>query len=69
MKRPRHRTQPRQTVSVDTLRSYMQAMSENHNEEWSVELMSDSPCWVHLLALHIRMAELDHLEHAVQELL
>ena len=72
MKRPRHRTQrmqPPQPVSVDTLRSYMKAVSDNHNEEWSAELMSDAPYWTHLLALHLRMVELDHLEEAVQELL
>jgi hypothetical protein len=69
MKRPRHRTQPRQPVTVDTLRSYMQAMSENHNEQWSAELMSDAPYWIHMLGLHLRMIELDRLEEAVGELL
>ena len=72
MKRPRHRierTQPPKPASVDTLRSYMRAMSANHNEEWSTELMSESPYWAYLLGLHLRMIELDHLEEAVQELL
>jgi len=72
MKRPRHRTQRMQApkpASVDTLRSYMKATSENHNEEWSAELMSQAPYWEYLLGLHLRMIELDHLEEAVQELL
>jgi len=69
MKRPHHRTSTRQPVSVDTLRSYLHAMSENHNEQWSAELMTTAPYWTHMLALHLRMVELDHLEEAVEELL
>ena len=69
MKRPRHRIQPQQPSSIDTLLSYMKAVSDNHNEEWSAELMSGAPYWTHLLALHIRMVELDHLEENVKELL
>jgi len=44
-------------------------MSENHNEQWSAELMTTAPYWTHMLALHLRMVELDHLEEAVEELL
>ena len=68
MKRPRHRSRP-PAVSLDTLHSYITAMSANHNEDWQQELMSKSPYWTHLLALHLRMVELDHLEEAVKELL
>lgn len=69
MKRPRHHAQRPPAVSLDTLRSYMKAMSANHNEDWQQELMSEAPYWTHLLALHLRMIELDHLEEAVGELL
>ena len=70
MKRTGHRrTPPPQPDSVDTIRSYMKALSEHHDQEWQAELASERPFWIHLLALHLRMIELDHLEEAVGELL
>ena len=55
--------------SVDELRNHMQALADQHHEEWSLELAEERPEWIHMLALHLRMVELEHLEGAVEELL
>lgn len=55
--------------SPDELRQYMQALSEEHQQAWQEELLEAAPYWTYLLALHLRIVELDHLEEAVQELL
>ena len=56
-------------LSVDVLRDFIRACGEDHQEAWQKELTSDHPFWINLLALHLRMVELEHLEGAVGELL
>ena len=54
--------------SPDLVRQYIQSLVEQHQHEWHEELMAAAPYWTHLLCLHLRIVELDHLEEAVQEL-
>ncbi len=55
--------------TADQIRQYMQAMADQHQEAWHKELTSSAPEWIYLLALHLRMAELEHLDEAAVEFL
>lgn len=39
------------------------------NEVWLEEITSEAPNWGHVLGLHVRLSELEHLADAAQELL
>ena len=70
MKRGRKQAAARKTEPTpDQIRGYMQALAEQHHEAWQAELTSSAPEWIYLLALHLRMAELEHLDEAAVELL
>jgi hypothetical protein len=69
MKRASRRAPAAQPVSVDTLRSFIQASIDEHQKAWLAELTSDTPFWVNLLGVHLRLVELDRLEEGVGELL
>jgi hypothetical protein len=53
----------------DQLRQYMSALANNHHQDFQIELNSAAPYWEYLLAVHLRLAELEHLEAAAVELL
>ena len=55
--------------SADQIRRYLQCAAEEHQHAWHEELMSSAPHWVYLIALHLRLAELDHLEEAAEDFL
>ena len=59
----------RRPVSLDQMRNYLEALMADHQEAWSRELHTQRPEWIYLLALHLRLAELEHLETAGKELL
>lgn len=59
----------RTPATVDVIRRYMQAMADHDQQEWLVELMGPAPYWEYMVALHLRLTELEHLEAAVKELL
>jgi hypothetical protein len=69
VKRASRRTPAAQPVSVDTLRSFIQATTDEHQRAWHAELTGDTPFWIHLLGLHLRLVELERLEEGVGELL
>ena len=71
MKRmPRKRVAPRLAgPTPDQIRGYIQVMAEEHQQAWHAELMGAAPYWVYLMALHLRLVELDHMEEAAQEFL
>ena len=53
----------------DQIRHYIQKLAEQHHEDWQLELMDSAPHWVYLIALHLRLIELENMETAVKELL
>jgi hypothetical protein len=53
----------------DQIRQYMQKMVDQHLQDWREQVLGDSPHWVYLLAIHLRLIELEGMENAVQELL
>ena len=63
------RTARNKKPSPDLIRQYIQRLVDQHQQEWHEELVDTAPYWTHLLCLHLRIVELDHLEEAVQELL
>ena len=58
----------RRPASVDQIRQYIQCLIADHEQEWTRELHTERPEWIYLLGLHLRLAELEHLEPAGQEL-
>jgi hypothetical protein len=61
--------QPDGPASVEEIRAFGQFIGGVHQEAWQRELHSAQPDWTLLLGLHLRLAELEHMESAVQELL
>jgi hypothetical protein len=47
----------------------MAALADNHHQDFQIELNSTAPYWEYLLAVHLRLVELEHLETASLELL
>ena len=71
MKRTSRRrcNQTRTEPTPDQIRQYMRCLAEEHQVAWHEEVMSSAPHWVYLLALHLRMVELEHMEPGAGELL
>ncbi|MDT7815831.1 MAG: hypothetical protein QOJ42_5747 [Acidobacteriaceae bacterium] len=70
MKRPSGKKIARnRKPSPDLIRRQIQQMGDEHRQAWQEELSAPAPYWSRLLALHLRLVELDHLEEAVEELL
>lgn len=71
MKRTRRKRPAPQVTepTPDQIRQRIQLMSDEHQQAWQQELTSAAPYWVHLISLHLRMVELEHLEEATEELL
>ena len=67
MKKKVRRRPARQTI--DEMRADFEAMADGYQDLWIEEVLSDAPRWGHLLGLHLRICELDHLEEAGMELL
>lgn len=51
------------------MREYLDFLIADHTMAWEVEVTSPSPRWQVVLGLHLRLAELEHLEEAAGELL
>lgn len=64
-KSARTKTEP----TADQLQKYIAAMHMDHALQFGHELHSAAPHWEYLLALHVRMTELEHLAPGVEELL
>lgn len=64
-RRPHPAIQP----TPDQIRRYLKALADQHHEDWSHEVKDEAPHWVYLVALHLRLVELEHMEAAVGELL
>jgi hypothetical protein len=62
---PQRKPVPR---NPDEIQQYVQTLYDEHQQEWQSAILDPAPDWPFLLALHLRMIELDHLETAVQEL-
>ncbi len=54
--------------TADQLQNFINAMRVEHELEFTEELHSRAPHWEYLLALHLRMTELEHLVPAVGDL-
>ncbi len=55
--------------SVDVLRRYIEALADDHQREFQAELAGKAPHWEYLVGLHLRLAELEHMETAAGEFL
>jgi hypothetical protein len=60
---------PDAPTSVEEILAFGQFIGGVHQEAWQRELHSDQPDWTLLLGLHLRLAELEHMESAAEELL
>ena len=58
-----------QGASLDEIEQFMQHLSDEHQQEWHKTVLGESPQWTFLLALHLRLVELEHMKSAVEELL
>lgn len=67
--RSKRTTTPASEPTFEDLSQYVQQMANEHQKAWRRELMGKAPCWECLIAMHLRMVELEHLESAVQEFL
>jgi hypothetical protein len=54
--------------TADQLQNFIHAMRVEHEVEFTEELHSRAPHWEYLLALHLRLSELEHLVPAVGDL-
>lgn len=69
MKRTSRKTVPVKTPpTADQLQNFINAMRVEHELYFTQELHSRAPHWEYLLALHLRMTELEHLVPAVEDL-
>lgn len=59
----------RRPQSIEELRANFEAMSDTMQDLWAEEVLSDAPRWGHVLGLHLRICELEHLEEVGLELL
>jgi len=53
----------------DQIRQYMLCLADEHQLAWHEELLGSAPHWVYMLALHLRLVELELLESASGDLL
>lgn len=56
-------------TSPEQIREFIEASADEHQELWQEQLLGDAPDFDYMLALHLRLVELEHLEHGVKELL
>lgn len=54
--------------TADQLQNFIHAMRVEHELYFTQELHSRAPHWEYLLALHLRLTELEHLVPAVGDL-
>ena len=59
----------RPAPSIEELRATFEMMADTLHDLWAEEVLSDAPRWGHVLGLHLRICELEHLEEAGLELL
>jgi hypothetical protein len=69
VKRTSRKRAVRKKPSVHLFRQQIQHLVNEHQMAWHEELMKPSPYWTHLLALHLRLVELENLESGMGELL
>jgi hypothetical protein len=60
---------PKTQPTPDQIRRSIARAAKQHQLTWHTELQLETPEWTHLLCLHLRLVELEHLEAGVQELL
>lgn len=51
--------------TADQLQNFIHAMRVEHELQFTQELHSRAPHWEYLLALHLRLTELEHLVPAI----
>lgn len=69
MKRASRKRCTNQKPTADEILEHVDYLVDEHHRAWHTELTSAAPHWTGLLALHLRLAELEHLDDAVKELL
>ena len=55
--------------TIEELQANFEALADGYQDLWIEEVLSDAPRWGHVLGLHLRICELEHLEEAGLELL
>jgi hypothetical protein len=58
-----------QTATLDEIEDYIQRLADEHQQEWHRTVLDASPEWTFLLALHLRLVELERMKSALRELL
>lgn len=51
----------------DEVRQYVQRLYDEHQQEWQGAILDPVPDWTFLLALHLRMIELENMQAAIEE--
>ncbi|HXP45092.1 MAG TPA: hypothetical protein VN833_32900 [Candidatus Acidoferrales bacterium] len=65
--RKRPASLPLEPTPGDQIRSYLQELVDQHYQAWDKQLQQAEPEWAHLLALHLRLVELENMEAALKE--
>ena len=65
--RKRHAPLPLEPTPGDQIRTYLHELVDQHYQAWDQQLHQTEPEWSHLLALHLRLVELENMEAALQE--
>jgi len=65
--RKRRAPLPLDPTPGDQIRRYLQELIEQHHDDWNHQLEQTEPQWSHLLALHLRLIELENMEAALLE--
>ncbi len=65
--RKRHSALPLDPTPGDQIRKYLLELVAQHHHEWCHQLQQSQPEWAHLLALHLRLIELENMEAALRE--
>ena len=68
-RRPSKSKPPLKNATPDELEAYIQRFTDEHYAEWHKAVLDAAPQWTFLLALHLRLVELERMKSAVQELL
>ncbi len=65
--RKRHADLPLTPTPGEQIRAYLQELADQHHRDWKGQLQRADPEWSHLLALHLRLVELENMEAALGE--
>ncbi|MGO8796699.1 MAG: hypothetical protein ACLQLC_17890 [Candidatus Sulfotelmatobacter sp.] len=65
--RKRPASLPLDPTPGDEIRGFVHKLADQHQQDWCRELQETAPQWARLLALHLRLIELENMESALRE--